>query len=151
MIIPLDRTTNLKRGNSELFIIDTRQSGNPLIPTAAGDEIPMPELSPLKPVRQIVAYDSTFGLSIITTPATLDPPNSAEMAEWMLTLREQDGTFIIDKMPLSCFDMRLLVNPWQRFFSNLPLPDPRQSYVQGVVEGKAEYIVLEFVYAKDRR
>lgn len=151
-IYTLDQFANLLRGNSQLFLIDTRViGGTPASLSVPGAEYTLPLASVLGPVREILTYDRQGGLSNVGGGGALIP-SKTDIDDFTLTLREHDGTFICDKLPLKLLDCEgFQVKNWRRYWSGSLLVDPRQSYVQTMSSGKSNTVVLEFVFADNVR
>jgi hypothetical protein len=115
----------------------------------AGFHYPLPALNRLRPIVQIRAYTRDEADRIILHP-NYDTQTPRNYGSWFLTLREPDGTYILDHAPLIVFTNSIGNSPsptfWLKRFNIRVFPDPKQSFVMTPDDSLTHNLCLEFTY-----
>lgn len=132
-------------GNSQMVMINTGATTNPAIAGSfVGAKYYLPKFRTDR--RTIVGIRVYSRDDLLALPAAGSTANFtfALLREFLLTLRQPDGSIIMNRIPITTF---ALSNAKQPVLDIRTLPDDRQSYIESVGAGKLGQIPIEFIYA----
>jgi hypothetical protein len=142
MMETYERTTGLKRAGSQFFTVDPKTiddtRSSPTGAGIAGYQYKFPTLQRIAPIRQLVIYPRQRVSS------------AASPIDFLVTLRDMQGNYIVKDMPASRFAPDLLTggrNVAPLYFGPGIVPDPRQCYLLWPGAGEVDPASMEFVYA----
>ena len=144
---PYGPDTNVRLLGSQLFFVDPNVSNEggvfPIPGSKIGYPYRLPFLSHNLPLRRIRWVEAT---DITVVPPLVNSTNAN-----FLTLRKSDGTFLLDRVPMSEFQSAagtFLPGVVQRqlFFDDDFFPDPELSFLQWQYAGVTERTCIEFLY-----
>jgi len=136
--------TKVRARGSELFFVDPNVTNEGRLPPVPGSMInyryKLPFLAHNFPVRQIRMLYPELSLNL--------SPQITTGTNCFLTLRKADGSYLLDRVPLSLFLTNTGTVPTRRpiLFDRDFFPDPQLSFLQWTTAGDTGRAAIEFIY-----